>query len=426
MSKPSNRSALSLIEKLNKICGDENVITDNDSILSKGFQEVLQVQVVVTPGSAEEIKNIVLLALESDWKLLPVGGGTQLRQVLTPGKGGIGLCLNRLDKVLEFEPDNLCIIVEAGVTSDTISKLVAEKNLQLPIFSDTPRSTIGGKTASNFSSWKRYRYGSMEDYVLGLTFVTPTGKIVKTGGKTVKNVSGYDFTKLLGGSWGTMGILYSIILKLLPRPEKEILLTRSFDSLTKGLHVGAKILENKSKISSCNLFCHQNGSASDKFTMLVSFDGSNDFVASELKGFDRDNTFHQVKSEAVAEIKKSYADLRKRLKSTFFNTVVYGRKAFPDAAEALEFIHLQGCVFDMDLAAGILEFSALEPVKGQKGQFWQEWERIRGKYPDHASKFTSENYGQPLLDRLLPVIDPKQVMFRNNVFIGRPDHGKRI
>lgn len=420
MTRLSGTNMGSVIDALCRISGHAHVTDGGEEIKAMGCSET-DFGILVRPGSVEELADIVSMAVNTSCNLLPIGCGTQLRQVLTGGTTNVGVCMGRLNQVVEFEPDNLSISAEAGITTERIQALVGEKNLQLPVFCDFKRSSIGGQTATDYSSWKRYKYGSMSDYVMGLSFVTPSGKLVKTGGKTVKNVSGYDFTKLLGGSWGTMGILYSVTVKLLPQPEKEVLVTRSFPSFTEGLEAGLQLMQGKPKLSSCNLYSNSI-EGQNEVSMLLSIEGSLEFVESQLVRLKLGKEWRVLTDQADCEnIKDVYFSNRRGMKEGFFNTVIYGRRDIRNAHKALDFITPKGCIWDLDMSAGVLEFGVAEVPGMASGGFWEEWMVLGSEYPDYVRLFSASGYRQPLLDKLQPAIDPYRVMSGNTVFSRRCD-----
>ena len=408
-----------IADRLSGICGHSNVATDQQEMFHLGFSQAAKPEVIVRPGRVEEIREIVSFAMDSSTSIIPIGGGTQIRQALTESQAGIGLCMDRFDRIHEFEVGNLSITAEAGTLNSTIQKTANAENLQLAVNADVNTSTIGGEVATNFSSLKRYKYGAIRDYVLGLTFISPTGKFVKTGGKTVKNTSGYDFTKLLSGSWGTMGILYSITLKLNPLPEKEIMMVRNFSAADDAIEEGMQIISKKSGISSCNIFKDTEREDSS-LTMALSLEGSTEFIDAQIKHLNLPSSWKIMTDQpALLSVRTSLLKTRKEMKREYFNTVIIDKRAIPLSTNSLQFLIQQGCLFDFDIAAGVLEFSVPGNSEASANPFWKQWSSVMEGLHGKAISFLPNGSSSPLLGRLLPTIDPHKIMFRNNIFSRR-------
>src|SRR5687767_1191119 len=135
-------------------------------------------------------------------------------------------------EVLEYTPEDMTVSVEAGITLAQLQARLAEHNQWLPI--DPPGAntlTIGALLAANKSGPRRFGYGTIREHLLGIKVVLADGRVIKAGGKVVKNVAGYDLCKLFVGSQGTLGVIAEATFKVLPRPESELVLNRSSSSL---------------------------------------------------------------------------------------------------------------------------------------------------------------------------------------------------
>src|SRR6185295_12128722 len=145
---------------------------------------------------------------------------------------GLVLGLKRLDRGLEHEPGDLTVTVEAGRTVAALQSTLHERGQWLSLDPpDAERATIGGVLASNASGPRRQLYGTARDLLIGVTVVTADGTLVRGGGKVVKNVAGYDLPKLFVGSFGTLGVIVEVTVKLRPRPDDERLVIVTFDRL---------------------------------------------------------------------------------------------------------------------------------------------------------------------------------------------------
>jgi len=178
------------------------------------------------PASVAELGDCIRTASAAGQAVYPIGGGTMLGQGLPPTKPGVAVNTARLDQVLDYPARDMTVTVQAGITLSRLSDLLAAENQRLPI--DVPnadRATLGGALAVNVSGPRRYGFGTLRDYVIGISVVNDEGQEVKAGGRVVKNVAGYDLCKLYVGSLGTLGVISQVTLKLKPRPEAHALLT---------------------------------------------------------------------------------------------------------------------------------------------------------------------------------------------------------
>ena len=218
-----------LLDKLRATVGVTNVLTGADR--SPYVLEGRTPDAVVFPGSVEEVGAVVQHAAAAGVALLPWGGGTAAA-VGPPPRGGLVLGLTRLDRVLEHEPGDLTVTVEAGRTLERLQAALRERGQWLSLDPpDAARATVGGLIAADASGPRRHLYGTVRDLLIGVTVVTADGGVVHGGGKVVKNVAGYDLPKLFIGSFGTLGIVVSATFKLRPVPEDERLVALTFDRL---------------------------------------------------------------------------------------------------------------------------------------------------------------------------------------------------
>jgi glycolate oxidase FAD binding subunit len=177
----------------------------------------------IAPTTAADVADAVRIACETRTPVYPIGGGTALDYGVSPVRPGNALDLTGLAKIVDYTPRDMTILVEAGVRMAELAAILAVEGQQLPI--DVPRgaeATIGGVVATNWNGPRRYGYGTVRDYVIGIHGVDGRGVPFKGGGRVVKNVAGYDFCKLLTGSLGTLAIVTQLALKLKPRPEHNV------------------------------------------------------------------------------------------------------------------------------------------------------------------------------------------------------------
>jgi glycolate oxidase len=198
---------------------------------------------VVLPGSAAEISAIVRLCNAEGVPIVPRGGGTGYTGGAVPIRGGIVLSLERLNRILEIDEANLIAVVEPNVITGDLQDAVEGVGLFYPPDPASLRqSVIGGNIAECAGGPRAFKYGTTKQYVLGLEAVLPTGEIVETGGKVVKNVVGYDLTHLLVGSEGTLAIITKAILRLIPKPPVQAALRATFTSVESAVDAVTRLI----------------------------------------------------------------------------------------------------------------------------------------------------------------------------------------
>ena len=184
---------------------------------------------VALPADAQQVAAIVRLCAKHHVPIVPRGAGTGYTGGAVPTRGGIVISLERMNRILEIDEANLVAVVEPHVVTGTLQAAVEKVGLFYPPDpASLNESVIGGNVAENAGGPRAFKYGTTKQYVLGLEIVLPTGEIVRTGGKVVKNVVGYDLTHLIVGSEGTLAIVTQIVLRLVPRPPVQATLRATF------------------------------------------------------------------------------------------------------------------------------------------------------------------------------------------------------
>ena len=214
-----------IIDEIIKIVGKENALTSLEERKCYSYDARTDGAIpdlVVFPSSANEVSQILILANKLHFPVIPRGQGSGLTGGSVPVKGGVVLTFTRMNKILEIDTKNLVAIVEPGVITFVFQEEVAKHGLFYPPDPASYKySSIGGNVAECSGGPNSMKYGVTRDYVLGLEVVKATGEIITTGVKTMKGVVGYDLTRLLVGSEGTLGVITKIILKLIPAPEAK-------------------------------------------------------------------------------------------------------------------------------------------------------------------------------------------------------------
>ncbi len=222
-----------MIAQLEQIVGQSFLFLDTEVLKEYGHDETedfnFPPQIVLKPGTTEEISEIMKWATNYKIPVTPIGGKTGLSGGALSIHGGIGLSMERFNSILEIDEKNLQVITQPGVITQVLRDTLAQKNLFYPVDPSSQGSCfIGGNIAENSGGARAVKYGTTKDYVLNLEVVLPNGDIIWTGANTLKNSTGYNLTQLMVGSEGTLGIITKIVLKLLPLPTHNVLMLVPF------------------------------------------------------------------------------------------------------------------------------------------------------------------------------------------------------
>jgi glycolate oxidase len=224
-----------VVDRLRALVGAEHVRLDAEARERYGVDALRRgslADIVVLPANTAEIAAIAKLCHDTGTPLVPRGGGTGFTGGAVPVRGGVVLSLERLNRILEIDEANLLAIVEPNVITGDLQDAVERVGLFYPPDpASLRRSAMGGNVAECAGGPRAFKYGVTRQYVLGLEVVLPTGEVIRTGGKTVKNVVGYDLTQLLVGSEGTLAIVTQIIVRLVPKPPVAATLRATFPSV---------------------------------------------------------------------------------------------------------------------------------------------------------------------------------------------------
>jgi glycolate oxidase FAD binding subunit len=214
-----NASAVTAASRLESMADAASRITDPAQLSAYSIGE-LTPAIALKPGSAEEIVEIVKFAAAESLAIVPCGARTKITMGGPPNRYDIALDLTRLDKISAYDPGDLTLSVEPGVRLATLQQALSEHGQFLPLAAPfMTRATIGGTIASGVEGPLRQMYGTTRDYVLGMEFVTGEGVLGKSGGRVVKNVTGYDLHKLMIGALGTLGVITKINFRTFPAPK---------------------------------------------------------------------------------------------------------------------------------------------------------------------------------------------------------------
>lgn len=323
-------------QQLKKICGAPHVTREKEELVCYAYDAGGPSAVpdaVVYPGSQEEISQIMALASQKRFIVIPRGAGSGMTGGTVPVKGGVILVTSRMNQILDIDENNFIATVQPGVIVADIHKKVEAKNLFYP---PDPASssicTIGGNIGECAGGPRAVKYGVTRDWVIGLTAVLPSGEMIKTGVKTAKGVAGYDLTRLIIGSEGTLAIVTEITLKLLPKPEKTSTMAVLFDSMSHAAQAVAGIMQ-ATVIPRCVEFLDRASIDLVKDTfgfalpldtnalLIIEVDGSRDQVSVDVKRIQQLCTSFQALKILTAKNKTDAAKLwaaRKALSPALF------------------------------------------------------------------------------------------------------------
>jgi glycolate oxidase FAD binding subunit len=188
----------------------------------------------VAPTSQDELRHFLAENFSGPKRALtPVGGGTAMHYGGPLSRSAAAIELTRLHRVVDFPARDMTVTVEAGIRIGPLAEILRAEGQRLPIdIAQSDRATLGGAIATNTSGPRRFGFGMLRDYLIGVTAMTSDGRAFHAGGRVVKNVAGYDLCKLLVGSLGTLAVISQVTLKLKPTPESSVLVWTTFDKVS--------------------------------------------------------------------------------------------------------------------------------------------------------------------------------------------------
>ena len=235
-----------VFKKIETIVGKANCSESREDRLCYAYDttpDAFYPDAVVFPKDARDVASILQLANQYQFAVTPRGAGSGMTGGSLPIKGGVVLAMARLNRIILIDSDNLIAVAEPGVITGDLHRAVEKKGLFYP---PDPASsdfcTLGGNAAECAGGPKAVKYGVTRDYVIGLEVVLPTGEIIRTGVQTAKGVVGYDLTRLMVGSEGTLGVITRLTLRLLPKPELVKTATVVFDQMETAAETVSEII----------------------------------------------------------------------------------------------------------------------------------------------------------------------------------------
>lgn len=275
-----------IIEKLRSIAGKNNVLTEYEDRYCYAYdataigEELYLPDVVILPEDKYQISEILKIANDNKIPVVTRGAGTNLVGGCIPLQGGIVLHTSKMNKLINIDKNNLLCTVEPGIAVEKVQQEVEKQGLFYPPDPASLKvSTIGGSIAQSSGGPRGFKYGTTKDYILGLEAVLADGTIINTGGKTVKNVTGYNLNQLLVGSEGTLAVVTKATLRLIPKPQTRQVLLVCFDSIDRAVDavtgiISARVMPSTLDIMDKNTMqtiekFHKTGLPTDMDAVLV-------------------------------------------------------------------------------------------------------------------------------------------------------------
>lgn len=234
------------IKYFQSILGTNRVLLDEQNLIRCASDHtedfVFRPQIVLQPETTQEVSQILKYCNENKIIITPRGAGTGLSGGALPIFGSVVLDMKRMNKILKIDTENFQVTTEPAVITEELQNAVKELGLYYPVDPASKGSCfIGGNVAENSGGARAVKYGVVKDYVLNLEVVLPNGEIIWTGANTLKNSTGYNLTQLIVGSEGTLAVITKIVLRLLPHPQKDLLILIPFHSAQEACQAVNKI-----------------------------------------------------------------------------------------------------------------------------------------------------------------------------------------
>ena len=241
-----------IMRRLEAVVGEADLLTATEETAGYAVDGHMPVSVAF-PDTADEVSALLQAAAEAKLSVLVRGGGRHLYLGAPPTAIGLVLCLDRLNQVVEYDADDVTVTAQAGMSLGALQRIVGERGQMLPLDPPGPETvTLGGLAAANLAGPMRMRDGAPRDRVIGTRVALPTGAIIKTGGRTTKNVAGYDLGKLFIGSYGTLGVLLELTLRLAPRREARAVVIAALPP-AQVAEVASKIIASPLEVTACEV-----------------------------------------------------------------------------------------------------------------------------------------------------------------------------
>lgn len=352
-----------LKQKIKTIVGPSNFTDEYEERLCYSYDgtPILQQlpEAIIFPESEEQISEVIKLANQEKFNIVPRGAGTGLSGGSIPVENSLVIVLTRWDKILEIDTKNLTALVQPGVVTAKLQREVERLGLFYP---PDPGSqnvcTIGGNVANNAGGLRGLKYGVTKNYVLGVEMILPNGELLKTGGKNMKDAAGYNLRDFIVGSEGTLGVITKILLKLIPCPSNFITILAYFDKLIDSAnsvsdviaaHITPSMMEflDNTTINCVEDYTHIGLPRNSEAILLIEVDGRGSIVqedAETVKNILKKNNASLVKVAANAEEslklktarRSAFSALARKRPTTILEDATVPRSELPIMIEKVE------------------------------------------------------------------------------------------
>jgi len=282
-----------MVSELSRLLRDDQVST-SPSVLAlhakgESFDEAVLPEVVVFPEATEDVQRVVGFAYEAGVPVTPVAVNSSLEGHTVPVRGGISLDMTRMNRILEYRPEDLLVAVQPGVTYPQINERSRRDGLFFPV-DPGAHASLGGMISTNASGTAAVRYGVTGDFVLALEVVTPTGEVIRTGTRARKSSSGYSLTRLLCGAEGTLGVITEATVRLVGLPEAVSAARVPFPDVEAATQFVTSLIQAGVPVARCELIdplsiaavnAHGGTAYPEEMTVFLEFHGNPAGVAAD-------------------------------------------------------------------------------------------------------------------------------------------------
>ncbi|WJG36070.1 uncharacterized protein FOBCDRAFT_142944 [Fusarium oxysporum Fo47] len=319
--RESDRSPIpAAVNEIRQLLGKDIVSVDSDDLEEHGYSEWstsntdVRPVAIVRPQTTEQVSSIARICTKYKVPMIPYGAGSSVEGNFSSPHSGVCLDLSGMDRIVAFHPEDMDIVVQAGVNWTNMNEEIKDTGLFLPL-DPSPTALIGGMIATNCSGTNAMRYGTMKDYVINLTVVLSDGSVIKTRHRPRKTSAGYNLTALFTGSEGTLGIITEATLKLAIIPEKFSVATATFSTVKEAADAAFKMMRRGVPLAALEMMddvqmkvINQSGGAGGRVwdeypTLFLKFSGSQNAVqdsinlTKEIAKFSSCRSFEFAKTE---------------------------------------------------------------------------------------------------------------------------------
>jgi glycolate oxidase len=305
-----------ILAEITNITGGDHTFFEKEDLFRFSHDETEDLhfypEVVALPKTTEEVSELVKICAKHQIPITPRGAGTSLSGGALPLHGGLVICMERMNRLIEIDERNLQATMESGIITEVLMNAAEEKGLFYPVDPASKGSCfIGGNVSHSSGGPQVVKYGTIREYILNLQVVLPSGEIIWTGANTLKFSSGYNLTQLFIGSEGTLGIVTQVVVKLIPKPAENMVMLASFPSNESACEAVSAIFRAGQTPSSLE-FIERKGIEWVKEHDSVNFDlvdGIEAFLLIQVDGDNQDSLFQQCEKINVVLEEKGCSDV---------------------------------------------------------------------------------------------------------------------